>query len=221
MTPKEINLGTRLELELLNRQGEKVGNTYVSQLLEHQNDGLMVISSPIYEARLVFIPMDVHVRLTFIHSKHGLLGFTAVVTGREYRGNIAILVIKPDSEITRIQRRMHYRLDMVGNVHVWLDADAKSEPIRAYSKNISGSGLCIVTENNIPVGSLVKAELDLPGLPVFSVCCRVLRNNLIEGNRIKYFELGLCFMEIAKKDQDILIRYIFEQQRLILKKETE
>jgi hypothetical protein len=43
--------------------------------------------------------------LTFIHSKHGLLGFTAVVAGREHRGNIAILVIKPESEIIRIQGR--------------------------------------------------------------------------------------------------------------------
>ncbi len=219
MTPKEINLGTRLELELLNRQGEKVGTTFVSQLLEHQGDGLLIISSPIHEARLVFIPKDTNIRLTFIHSKHGLLGFTAAVAGREHRGNIAILIVKPVSEIIRIQRRMNYRLDMVGNAKVWLDADS-SDPIRAYTKNVSGSGLCIITDINIPVDSVINAELDLPGLPVFSVGCRVLRSKLVEGKRGKHFELGLCFMEIAKKDQDILIRYIFEQQRLLLKKEN-
>ncbi len=218
MTANEINLGTRLELELLNRQGEKVGNTFVSQLLEHQGDGLLVISSPIHEARLVFIPRDINIRLTFIHSKHGLLGFTAIVEGREHRGNIAILLIKPVSEIIRIQRRMHYRLDIVGNAKVWLDEE--SDPIKAYTKNISGSGLCIVMDNNVPVDSVIKAELNLPGLPVFSVGCRVLRNRLIESQRGKQFELGLCFIQIAKKDQDILIRYIFAQQRLILKKEN-
>lgn len=218
MTPNDINLGTRLELELLNRQGEKVGTTYVSQLLEHQSDGLLVISSPIHEARLVFIPKDINIRLTFIHGKHGLLGFKAVVTDREHRGNIAMLLIRPDSEIIIIQRRMNYRLDMVGDVQFWLDAE--SNPIKAYSKNISGSGLCIVTEKNIPVDSVIKAELDLQDLPVFSAGCRVLRSKLLESKRGKQFELGLCFMEIAKKDQDNLIRYIFEQQRLILKKEN-
>ncbi|HEX2947669.1 MAG TPA: PilZ domain-containing protein [Clostridia bacterium] len=218
MTPQEIDLGTRFELELLNRQGEKVGNTFVSQLLEHQADGSMVISSPIHEARLVFIPMDVHIRLTFIHVKHGLLGFTAVVTFREHRGNIAILVVRPDNEIIRIQRRMHYRLDMVGNVLLWLDEE--SEPIKAYSKNISGSGLCLATEINIPVDTVIKAKLELPGLPVFSVACRVLRSRLVESKRGKQFEVGLSFMEIAKKDQDTLIRYIFMQQRLLLKREN-
>lgn len=231
MTIQEIGLGTRLELELLNRQGEKVGHTYVSQLLEYQSDGQLIISSPIYEARLVFIPKDVNVRLTFVHYKQGLLGFTAVVTGREHKGNIAILVVRPDSEIVRIQRRMHYRLDMVGNVLLWPDlpeekggqekeGQVKPEPVKAYSKNISGSGLCILTDVNIPVGSIVRTKLDLPGLPVFDVKCRVLRSKLVEDKRGKQFELGLCYIEIGSKDQDNLIRYIFEQQRLLLKRES-
>ncbi len=218
MTPKEVTLGTRLEFELLNRQDEKAGKTFVSQLLEHQSDGSMVISSPIHKARLVFIPTDIHIGLSFIHSKHGLMGFTAVVEGREHRDNIAVLVVRPVSEIIRIQRRMDYRFDIVGNVRIWLDEE--SDPIKAYSKNISGSGLCIITENNIPVDSVIKVELDLPGLPVFGTECRVLRSKLVEDKRGKQFELGLSFMEIAKKDQDILIRYIFEQQRLLLKKEN-
>ena len=217
MTPQEIGLGTRLELELLNRHGEKVGHTFVSQLLEYQSDGQLVISSPIHEARLGFIPRDVNIRLTFIHFKHGLLGFTAVVTSREHKGKIAILVVRPDSEIVRIQRRMNYRLDMVGNLMLWLD---QPEPIKAYSKNISGSGLCVVTDKNIPIDSIIRTELDMPGLSVFDVKCRVLRSKLLESKRGKQFELGLCFVEISEKDQDNLIRYIFEQQRLLLKKEN-
>lgn len=232
MTPHEIALGTRLELELLNRHGEKVGHTFVSQLLEHLDDGQMVISCPIHEARLVFIPKDTNIRLTFINFKQGLLGFTAVVTGRDYKGKIAILAVRPESDLVRIQRRMHYRLDIVGNVLLWPEqaegdkngpsgneAPVKPVPVKAYSKNISGSGLCVLTDINIPVDALVRAKLNLPNLPVFDVKCRVLRSRLIENKRGKKFELGLCFIEIAGKDQDDLIRYIFEQQRLLLQRE--
>ena len=48
MTPQEIMIGTRLELEMLNSSGERIGNVYVSQLLDHQEDGTMVISAPIF-----------------------------------------------------------------------------------------------------------------------------------------------------------------------------
>jgi hypothetical protein len=62
MTPQEIKLGTRLEFEMLNKQDEKVGNTFISQLLEHQDDGSIVISAPITESRVVFVPAGITVR---------------------------------------------------------------------------------------------------------------------------------------------------------------
>lgn len=224
MIPKEIQIGTRLELELLSRKGEKIGNTFISQLLEHQEGNCMVISVPIFEARLIFISVQAQLRLTFIHNKYGLLGFTALVTAREFRGKIAVLIIQPDSEIIKIQRRTHYRLDCMADVLVRRSEKnskaGKETAIKAFTKNISGSGLCIITTTDIPKKSEVDIELSLADNIHINAKCLVIRNIEFEVKKSKSHEIALHFTDISQKDQDSLIKYIFEQQRMQLKKET-
>ena len=236
MTPQEAKIGTRLEFEILGKDNVRVGNTFVSQLLEHQQDGSIVISAPIYESRVVFVPTGVTVRLTFVHQLHGLLGFTAVIRSKEYRDNIAVLTAEPEGDIEKIQRREHFRLDIIVDARLWPDesdlgsgpldkADAQAAkaaeaaPVKAYTKNLSGSGACIISDTDFPKGSYVRVELTLGNDVVFKARCVVLRNEQIEIRKGKRYELGVRFVEIGKRDQDNLIRYIFEQQRLLLKKE--
>lgn len=225
MTPQEIKLGTRLELELLNKYKEWADRNYVSQLLEIQRNGAMVISAPIYEARLIFIPLQSQIRLAFIHNEHGLLGFNALVTGCEYKGNIAVLVIQTNSEVYRMQRRDHYRLDYITDIVIRLaEKDTgkdKERKIKAITKNISGSGLCVVTGDNIPRNTELKAELRLSDGININAKCIVMRNSALEIMKTKKYELGLKFTSISKKNQDSLIRFIYEQQRLRLKKESQ
>jgi len=218
MSPMEIRLGTRLELDIIDTNDEKVGSTYVSQLLEYQDDTLLVISAPIYEARLVYIPDDMTIRLTFIHSKHGLLGFTARVKSKEYRGKVAVLLIEPVGEIDKIQRRMNYRLPIVLDVLMWLPDNDNPNQIKAYTKNISGSGLCVISDTEIPNKIEVKLELKLPDGMVISAKCLILRVTPTELKRRKGYELGMHFTEISKKSQETLIKFIFNQQRLMLQK---
>ena len=254
MTPQEVKIGTRLEFEMLNKNDEKVGNTFVSQLLEHQDDCSIVISAPITESRVVFVPTGITVRLTFVHQLHGLLGFKAQVRSKEYKGNIAVLIAEPDENIEKIQRREHFRLDVITDALIWPDdtqsgpgdsenADAEAsgtqaagenikqdplsasdkaaeaDPVKAYTRNLSGSGVCIISDTNFPKGTNVKIELDLDNDIKFKARCVILRSQQIEVRRGKSYELGLHFTELTKRDQDNLIKYIFEQQRLLLKKD--
>lgn len=237
MTPQEIKIGTRLEFEMLNSQDEKVGNTLISQLLEHQNDGSIIISAPITESRVVFVPTGITVRLTYVHQLHGLLGFKALIRSKEYRGNVAVLIAEPDENIEKIQRREHFRLDVIIDALIWPDAadsgseaqkdtDAKAPdsteeaaPVKAYTRNLSGSGVCILSDTNFPKGSYVKVELDLSNDAKLKARCVILRSQPVEVRKGRRYELGMRFIELAKKDQDNLIKYIFEQQRILLKKE--
>lgn len=221
MIPMEISLGTRFELEAFDINGEKVGSTYVSQLLEYQDDTLLVISAPIYEARLVYIPDDMIIRLTFIHGKQGLLGFNAKVKSKEFRGNVAVLLIEPEGEIEKIQRRMNYRLDIVLDVLMWLPGNDNKNTVKAYTKNISGSGLCVISEVEIPRKTEIKLELELSAEVSISAKCLILRVTPTELRKRKGFELGMHFTEISQKSQDTLIKFIFHQQRMLIKKGKE
>lgn len=242
MMPQDINIGTRLELDVLNNKGDKTGNTYISQMLEYRDDGSVVISSPIFEARLIYIPADANIRLTFTHQQKGLLGFNAIVKGRDMHNNVAVLIIEPVSGIEKMQRRMHYRLNIAINVLIlpnWTvgksqgvqDKDSLrstgaeeftiQKPISAITKNISGSGLCLVTDIDIPKDSMIRVELELSDYKKISAECRVIRNIKLYDDKGKRYELGLCFTKITKKNQDSLIRYIYKQQRERLKQKNK
>lgn len=219
MTPHEIGLGTRFELEILDINGEKVGRTYISQLLEHQDDNLLIISAPISEARLVYIPDNMPIRLTFVHNPQGLLGFSAMVRSKVFRGNIAMMIVEPENGVDKIQRRMNYRLDVVLDVLMWLPDPNEKNPIKAYTKNVSGSGLCVISEINIPKRTEIKVELSLAKDLSISAKCAILRNIPTELRKGKGYELGMNFTDISMKSQDVLIKFLFDRQRLLIKKD--
>ncbi len=224
MILQDIQIGTRLELELLNKNNEKVGNAYISQLLEHQENNLMVISAPIFEARLIFIPLQSQLQLIFMHPEYGLLCFSALVTGSELRGKIAVLIVQPEGDLAKAQRRNHYRLGYMTDVLIWLpnkgpDADNRTV-VKAFTKNISGSGACIVSEVDIPKKSIVDIELNLTGRIKINAKCTIVRNAQFVVKKTKRYELGLHFVDISRSNQESLVKFIFEQQRVQLKKGT-
>lgn len=218
-------IGTRLELELVGNDGAKTGGPFISQLLEPVSDEEMIVSSPIFEARLIFIPVNTRIRLTYIHKKYGLLGFTAVVSERESRGNIAVLHIQRKSEIEKIQRRNHYRFQCSFSAEFRIldrngSQDSEEIPaVKAVTKNISGSGVCIVTSKDIPKNTAVELTIHFNDTLKVKVVCIVMRNTPFEIKKSASYELGLHFTEISPRDQNFLIKYIFEQQRLLLKKD--
>ncbi|MGI6668908.1 MAG: flagellar brake protein [Acetivibrionales bacterium] len=220
MMPRDIPIGTRLELDILNEQGEKTGRTYVSQMLEHREDGYVIISAPIFRARLVYVADDTYIRLSFIDRRKGLHAFYAIVKGRGMLNNVAVLAIEPVSDIEKMQRRMYYRLDIAINALILPDGTdeqlqhdtqdkeqpkpAKNagftveKPVSAVTKNISGSGACLVTDIDIPKDSTIKVELDLSGYKTISAECKVLRSSKYYDDKGKRYELGLCFTKITK-----------------------
>lgn len=224
---QEIKIGTRLELNKLNSLGDAQGDTYVSQLLEHHGNDLLVISVPIQESRLVYMPDNTRINLTFLYHQRNLvsfLGFNALIKAKEFRGNVAVYIIEPEGEIEKIQRRMDYRLDIVLNGQIWLpDLDGteafNTEPIKVFSKNLSGSGVCLVSDTEIPKGTETKVEIRLDDDLAIIARCIVLRVIPTEIRKRKAFELGMRFTQIGKKEQESLIRFIFNQQRLQLKRE--
>jgi len=221
MFPDDVLIGTRLELEIL-ENGQRVGPPYVSQILEYQEDGNMVISTPIHEARLVHIPEESSLRLSFTHKKHGLLAFMAASVKQENRENISVLIVKPTSELFRHQRRSNYRLEYTADVLMKVSATPEFRPpateIKAHTKNISGSGLCVVSDVEIPKDSDVTVELQLPMQDKIIAKCHVVRTESFLVRKSRRYHLGMHFYDISKKDQERLIRFIFEQQRLLLKR---
>ncbi len=229
MNAKDIKVGTKLEVEIP-EYGNKINEnttSYISQLVDVIDDKNISIASPMREGRLKFLSRDTSLIIYYMNEKQELLYFKGVVKGHRKSGALDIFDVTIASEFNKIQRRRFYRLDVVltckyAVVNEQListdnleftnidNAQLKS----AFTKNISGSGFCMVLDESIASGSVLDISIDLEGLASVRVLAQVIRSS---GEKNKKYEVGLHYTKISPRDSDILTRYIFEKQRQILK----
>ncbi|MCX7921638.1 MAG: PilZ domain-containing protein [Clostridia bacterium] len=226
MNTSKMKLGTKLDLELINGKGDKIGQTYVSQLIEVIDNSTISIAAPIHESRLMLIPVGSKVRVVFLHDRYGLLAFIGSIISKEKKDALIVLNTLVESEFEKIQRRNFFRLDCILDAFYYFPDDPNNttqdqlnpEYKSAITKNLSGSGASIIIEQEIPKGSSIDLRIQLNNENTIAVLCKVVRCTEIAASKGKKYDLGLHFKGITQRDQDILIKYIYDQQRLLLRK---
>lgn len=232
MNADVMTLGMKLDLELINSFDQRIGQPYVSQLMDIIDDKNIMIAAPIHETRLTLIPTGTRIRLIFKHSRYGLLNVLGIVSGKEKKGNLLTFSIIINGPIEKIQRRMYYRLPCILNVGYCLQKESESEADTGQStesseqkeewkkgitKNISGSGVCIVVDEKLPTGSKLKIRINLGKGQEINVVCKVARCEKLENSISQKYELGLGFLQIEKKCQEAMVKFIFAQQNKLLR----
>ena len=222
-----LRIGIKLELEVVNSLGDRIGQVYISQLMDILDESNIVIAAPIHESRLMLITPGTKIRIVLLDSKHGLVSLNGAISLRERKENIICLHAKMEQGFEKIQRRNYYRLDCILNAlySIYEGDPAKDQgefvpaekPLKALTKNISGNGACIVTLEEVPKGTYIHLTIHPTGGLGIRAFAKVIRCTLLEGLREKKYELGLYLVKISPKDQEALVKFIFDQQRLLLK----
>jgi c-di-GMP-binding flagellar brake protein YcgR len=221
MNVHEIKIGTKLELDLIDSLVWKNSHTHISQLLDVLDENNIIIASPIRRSRFVHIPLNSSVRLIFFQPGYGLISCTGKITSIGAEGNLPELKVYLDSGFEKVQRRTHYRLDCNLDVK-YRKASLKPEESKlkyknAITRNISGSGVSITTEESIETDTRLELLISINPDTVVRTVCIVMRSGRTgEENGSKY-EIGLHFVSISEKDRNTIIKFIFKQQILMLK----
>ncbi len=121
------------------------------------------------------------------------------------------LVISRPTRIIRQSRRRFYRID------VDLHAETSSGPCRVW--NLSGSG-CLLTllagSPLPPVGTDLELRLPVPGVPApLHIRARVVRQFLPNVGSPR---LGVDFVQLKRREEDAIIRYVFARQTELLRR---
>lgn len=230
MINQHIRIGTKLELEVINNLGQKQGNTYISQLIDIVDPDTIMIAAPIYGSRVIFIPTGAKLRIFFINENGDLMNFSGIITLKEKQGNMAYMLVSISGDMEKIQRRDYYRLPccLDAGYRIYQEPPEVSETeedtapapqpyVQTITRNISGGGICLVAEHGLDRGTLLDVQLDIGGQDI-QVICKLVRCSRLETASGGKYELGLTYYRISKRDQDFIVRYIFEQQKMLLKK---
>ena len=114
------------------------------------------------------------------------------------------LSIALSGEVERIQRREFVRVD----AHVPVSVRGIDEPLGGETNtlDVSGGGVRISDPWSLPLGLEVRVEIRLPDGEAVHALGRVVRVAAEE-------EKGISFEDLARPDEDRLIRFIRERER--------
>lgn len=239
MLSKIVSVGDRIELKKMDTSMKiKIDSTdadkiYISKVYDVLNEYRLTIAMPIVEGRLIPLEIDTKYDISFI-SKKGLFQCTAVIVDRYKQDGLYVLVIELLSSLKKHQRRQYYRLDCLLEIKFKLLTE---EEIDFFNKNsdyitaegvftnaialdISGGGLRFVSSQKLKLKDKILLVLNIE-LSNDSYDFNILsdvRDTEIVKNRDGVYETRVEFQNLKTKSREILIKYIFEQDRLQRKK---
>ncbi|HYH04462.1 MAG TPA: PilZ domain-containing protein [Bacillota bacterium] len=130
-------------------------------------------------------------------------------------GNPSLLIIRRPSLIQTISRRNFFRCDVDFQFYYAVE-DRK---YRGQVENLSASGLYGVIKDSTQLkpGVILPLELNLPTLTEpLTVEAKIIRVQKVEGE--DKWGLALHFNNPGEKFQNVIIKYLFQRQRELIKK---
>ena len=220
MDSVKLNLGDKIKLQLYDDSDVTLSSQELPSQYENSlPDGSMEIVAPIKEGRVVPVHRGVEMDVMFAQNGN-MYTFKAETIGRRVTGNLYLLRIKPKTKIVKLQRRLYFRLECVLDVknRFFENMDDKDsiEYRDAITKNISGGGLCLLTDVEPKEGSFFDGIIDIGGEINFKG--KVVRVNELENQGKYRFEVGIEFTDITEQEREKVISFIFDTQRKKLKK---
>jgi len=93
-----------------------------------------------------------------------------------------------------------------------LDVEVNCDGDRiAYSKNISESGIAIITDAELENGKFIQMKFHLPGVDTeINAYGKVVRNESVSES---FFECGITFWDISDDDRETLQKF-FKKSRI-------
>ena len=179
MLSKYINVGSKIELELIERTKTSTNeiNTrrYYSQVYEILSEDRLEILMPMEKTKLLLLPVDSEYNMV-LYGQSSLYQCFARVVDRYKSNNIYILVVELSSNLRKYQRREYYRfscaLEMCSRTLEKEEIQSVEEkaPIdltpglplkRSVIVDISGGGIRFVSSQQYEEGSVIYCSYHL------------------------------------------------------------
>ena len=213
----DFKTGSRLRLEIFGDSGQSIERVFISQLEEAINEYEAYIAAPIVEG-VVYAVRNGWNTTVYTQEGNDFYRFHARVMQRLQRDGLALLRIQRVSDIETTQRRRYYRfkcaIPFKYRIIANIDADMGAPFINGQTADISGAGLSFASADVLEVDSLIECELTIDSKQIYLVgkikrCYRVQET---DSESFKY-NVGVFFSEIENAHREMIIRYIFNEER--------
>lgn len=236
MISKYINVGDRIDIESIKRSGSSSTErkTYRSQVFDFESEDRIKVAMPMEQGRVILLPVDEEFNLCF-YTPSGLYQCLGRVADRYKSNNIFVLVMDLTTDIRKYQRREYYRLNCVLSMKSTMidqnDVMSYSEKVHFIDTDltfdngtmvdISGGGARFISNVKYPKDSHILFTFDLfvnDAISSYKLLGKILLSQEIQGREGEY-EHRIMFVNIMNDDRESIIKYIFEEERKIRRRE--
>lgn len=209
-----IKEGILLRLEPF---AEDTDDRFNSKVVEREDDHLF-ISYPVSEetGKTTFMLDGTQLKVSFIGKDNVVYSFQSEVIGRAKKTFPVITLRYPgDKRVVRIQRRQYVRVPASISIAIH-PLEGEFDPFVTVTEDISAGGLAAVVNHSADLHSnqIVNAWLTLP-MYSNELCYLQLQAKVVRmdpRNEEKLGKLSLQFLAMNERDQEKVIRFVFEQQ---------
>ncbi len=231
-----IKPGDKIDIRYLHQDNDKI---YMSGVFDIISEDEIEITVPTYEGKMVLFHNGFEFEF-FFYTSRGMYSCEAVVTDRYKRDNFYLLAVELTTPLKKFQRREFYRLDCMIDFAYYkiprevaelettedlFEVIAAPEYLEqkklARTKDLSGGGCRFLSTEQLEVGSYVLSVIRLSNDKVdqmFYLVTEIIASEKIKEIEDRWITRGR-FEFKNKKDRDLIIRYVFEEDRMLRKKE--
>lgn len=207
-----IREGEKIYIEV--DEGNKVGQ-YLSKVEEVIDEHTYTISDPTVGDQYAYLFPGQVIRVVYF-KKEAMYYFKAEVIERMRLQKAAYIRLKAVSDRYKLQRRNYYRLDIMVPVIVVTD-EAKREAKRFDTIDISGGGVRIASNMEFDRGIKISMFIGIPGIEKKIIKGRIVRSEKAP-KEFTVYETAIEFIDISPDVRQIIIQYVFEKQRELIKR---
>lgn len=226
MLEKYVKLGDKIEIRPMQRaslkeegQEQKI---YISKVNQILGEDKLEILMPIEQSRMILLPRNIIMNMV-IYTSNGLYQCEVKAGERYKNGNVFLQVVEMITGIKRYQRREFYRYNCSIPIFcrslneeekenlVW---DNTLPCIEGSSFDIGGGGVRFRADQSYAKNELILCILrvEVKGdMRDIQTLGKVLSSNPIKNSDA--FEVRVQFERITHKDRELIIQYIFEDER--------
>ena len=237
MTNIIIKPGDKIDIKHLHQNNQ---NTYMSSVFDILEDGKIEVSIPTFEGKMMLFPNGTEFQFYF-HSEKSIYTCEAVVLNRFKRGNFLLFLVELRGALKKVQRREFYRLECLIDFAYYQITDEiaeleqteeilneigkpeyYSEQRLARTKDISGGGIRFMASEPLSVGTKILTVLPLSNNKVnrkFYLVTEVISCEIADNVPDRWVLRGR-FEYKNKRERDMIVQYVFEEDRMIRKKEN-
>lgn len=227
---KIFKVGDKIEIVRIDRRTwEEKDVQYISKIADIK-DEYFYIFTPIKEGVYVTFYIDEIVRVYKV-SSDGVWVFDGVVEER-FKEPEYMIKVHQISDVRKIQRRMFFRLPI--NLDIFIkhlnsglmsgrntpeeaaDDFSEGKIVKALTKDISGGGVCFITQEEFETGDLILTKIPIEQEEL------ILKAQILRKERVQHptyrFMYGCKFVEARQNEIDKIVRFIFAQQQKMRQK---